>query len=48
VATVGLGGETGPLRAELVWPGGRAQDLGNVPLNRTLTVVEGESPAEVP
>ncbi|MEE9219495.1 MAG: CRTAC1 family protein [Acidobacteriota bacterium] len=45
VATVGLGRtEQRRAHAELVWPGGAVQDLGEVPLNQRLTVLEGEPP----
>ena len=44
VAAVGLGADQEPEKVELVWPGGSVQDLGRVPVNRTLTVVEGEPP----
>jgi hypothetical protein len=44
VATVGLDAGQEPEKVEIVWPGGGVQDLGRVPVNRTLTVVEGEPP----
>ncbi len=43
IATVGLGDiQARAMHADLVWPDGTVQDLGNLPLNRMLTVVEGE------
>jgi hypothetical protein len=36
------------LRADIVWPGGESQTLNNVPIGRTLTVIQGREYQEAP